>query len=120
MIRLTLAGLERFANPPAAQCRALSKPALETKNGTMKFSTQRTQMAAVAWPAAITEPWLISVRMIPTTIAIRTVRRTLRRSRQKAQAARAARPRPRGADWPGELAPVAGCRVRDVTGTAIA
>ena len=86
----------------------------------MKFSAQRTQVAAVALPAVITGPWLISVRMIPTTIAIETVRRRLRRSRQNAQAARAARPRPRRADRLGELAPVAGCWVGDVTGTAIA
>ena len=117
---LTLAGLEWFATSPAAQRRALSKPALETRNGTMKFSAQRTQVAAVAWPAAITEPWLIRVRMIPTTIAMEIVRRRLRRSRQNAQASRAARPRPRGAGWLGEVALVSGCRVGDVAGTAIA
>jgi hypothetical protein len=68
----------------------------------------------------ITEPWLISVRMMPTTIAIETVRRRLRRSRQNAHASRAALPRPRGAGWLGEVARVAGSRVGDVTGTAIA
>jgi hypothetical protein len=41
----------------------------------MKFSAQRTHVAGVAWPAVITDPWLISVRMIPTTIAIGIVRR---------------------------------------------
>lgn len=45
----------------------------------MKFRAQRTQVATVAWPAAITDPWLISVKRIPTTIAIRTVRRKWRR-----------------------------------------
>jgi hypothetical protein len=86
----------------------------------MKFSARRTQVAAVAWPAVITDPRLISVRMIQTTIAIRTVRRRLRRSRQYAHASRAALPRPRGAAWLREVGSVAGCRVGEVTGTAIA
>ena len=58
-IRLTPTAEERFAAGQAgrrscvaaalqAQRRALSNPAFETRNGTMKFSAQRTQVAAVA------------------------------------------------------------------------
>jgi hypothetical protein len=39
-----------------AQRRALSKPAFETRNGTTKFNVQRTHVAAVACPPAITDP----------------------------------------------------------------
>jgi hypothetical protein len=79
----------------------------------MKFSARRTHVAGVAWPAVITDPWLISVRMIPTTIGIGIVRRWSRRSRQNAHAPRAALPRPRRVGWLREGAPVAGCRVGD-------
>ena len=70
------------------QRRPLSSPAFETKNGTMKLSAQRTHVAVVEWPAAITPPWLIAVSRTPTTMAIRSVRRRLRGRRQNAHASR--------------------------------
>src|SRR6516225_5924083 len=68
--------------------RAASRPALETRNGTTKLRTQRTHVAAVACPSRMTDPWLISVRMTPTTTAMRIVRLRLRRWAQKANASR--------------------------------
>ena len=75
------------------QRRALSKPAFETRNGTTKFKAQRTHVAAVACPPAITDPWLMRVSTIPTTIAIPIVRRRLRGCVENASASLMAPPR---------------------------
>ena len=47
---MTPEGPKRFSAtmPVELQWRALTKPAFETRNGTTKFSAQRTQVAAVA------------------------------------------------------------------------
>jgi hypothetical protein len=57
--------------------RPASNPAFDTKNGTRKFSAQRTHVAVVAFPAAITVDWLMAVSTTPTTSAMRIVRRRL-------------------------------------------
>lgn len=72
----------------------------------MKLRPHRTHVAAVAWPVVITVPWLISVRMIPTTTAIRIVRRRLRRCAQNAHTSRTAVRRRWTSTRPGELEPV--------------
>src|ERR671922_92748 len=52
--------------------RPLSRPALDTSNGTTKFSAQRTQVAVVASPDVMTLPWLMTVSTSPTTNAMRS------------------------------------------------
>ena len=77
----------------------------------MKFRTQRAHVAVVAWPAAITDPWLISVRTIPTTIAIRMVRRRLRGWAQIDSASKTAARRLAAGAWSGDLGPGSEVRV---------
>jgi hypothetical protein len=56
---------------------------LDTQKGTTKFKPTRSHVAGVASPPAITEPWLIKERSVPTTIAILIVIRSVERANHR-------------------------------------